>query len=41
MISKYNPDILSIEKLYFQNNSKTAIDVSQSRGVVIYEAMKN
>lgn len=41
MISKYKPKILSIEKLYFQNNTKTAMDVSQSRGVVIYEAMKN
>jgi crossover junction endodeoxyribonuclease RuvC len=32
---------LSIEKLYFTNNSKTAIDVAQARGIIIYEAMKN
>jgi crossover junction endodeoxyribonuclease RuvC len=40
-ILKNKPDILSIEKLYFQNNAKTAIDVSQARWVIIYEAMKN
>ncbi|MDF1682711.1 MAG: crossover junction endodeoxyribonuclease RuvC [Patescibacteria group bacterium] len=31
MIEKYNPDIVSIEKLFFQNNSKTAIDVAHAR----------
>ena len=40
IIIKYEPDVLSIEKLYFQTNAKTAIDVAQSRWVVIYEAMK-
>jgi crossover junction endodeoxyribonuclease RuvC len=41
IIKKYNPDIISIEKLYFQNNIKTWIDVAQARGVIMYEAMKN
>ncbi|MDQ7009926.1 MAG: crossover junction endodeoxyribonuclease RuvC [Candidatus Gracilibacteria bacterium] len=40
IIEKYKPDIISVEKLYFQNNAKTAIDVAQARGVVMYEAMK-
>jgi crossover junction endodeoxyribonuclease RuvC len=41
LISKFNPDIISIEKLFFQTNTKTAIDVAQARWVILYEAMKN
>lgn len=41
IINKYKPDIISVEKLYFQNNIKTGIDVAQARWVVMYEAMKN
>lgn len=41
IIKKYNPDILSIEKLFFQTNTKTAIDVAQARWVIIYECIKN
>lgn len=40
IIAQYRPDILSIEKLYFTKNITTGIDVSQARGVVVYEAMK-
>ena len=40
IIKKYNPDIISVEKLFFQNNVKTAIDVSHARWVVMYEAMR-
>ncbi|NVP17414.1 crossover junction endodeoxyribonuclease RuvC [Candidatus Gracilibacteria bacterium] len=40
IIEKYNPELLSIEKLFFQTNTKTAIDVAQARGVIIYEAIK-
>ena len=40
IIKKYKPDIISVEKLFFQNNAKTAIDVAQARWVIIYEAMK-
>lgn len=40
IIKKYSPDVISIEKLYFQNNIKTGIDVAQARWVVLYEAMK-
>ncbi len=41
IIQKYQPDVISIEKLYFQNNIKTWIDVAQARWVVMYEAMKH
>ncbi len=40
IISKYNPDIFSIEKLFFQTNLKTWIDVAQARWVMLYEAKK-
>ena len=35
IINTYSPDAASIEKLYFQNNHKTAIDVAQARGVTL------
>ena len=38
VIKEYKPEALGIETLFFQNNQKTAIDVAESRGVVIYEA---
>lgn len=41
IIKKYNPDILSVEKLFFQTNTKTAIDVAQARWVIIYESIKS
>jgi crossover junction endodeoxyribonuclease RuvC len=36
LIDKYNPSKAVIEKLYFENNSKTAIDVAGARGAIIY-----
>jgi len=41
LIKIYKPDILSIEKLFFQTNLKTGIDVAQARWVIVYEAIKN
>ena len=38
IIEKYKPDRLSIEKLYFNTNSTTAIDVAQARGVIVLAA---
>lgn len=35
IISKYKPEIAGVEKLYFENNAKTAMTVSQARGVVL------
>lgn len=38
IIEQYNPDALSIEKLYFNTNTTTAIDVAQARGVIVLAA---
>ncbi|HAJ97603.1 MAG TPA: crossover junction endodeoxyribonuclease RuvC [Ruminococcus sp.] len=40
VLRRYQPDCVAIEKLYFQNNQKTAIDVAQARGILILEASK-
>ena len=41
IIKKYNPDELSIEDLFFNNNAKTAFIVGQARGVILLAASKN
>lgn len=38
VVEKYNPDYISIEKLYFNTNTTTAIDVAQGRGMVVLVA---
>ena len=38
VINRCRPDVVAIEKLYFQNNQKTAIDVAQARGVILLAA---
>ncbi len=35
VIEKAKPDCIAIEKLYFQNNQKTAIMVAEARGVIL------
>ncbi len=35
LINKFKPDVLSIEELFFNTNTTTAIKVAQARGVVI------
>ena len=35
IISRYKIDAVSIEDLYFNNNSKTAIKVAEARGVIL------
>ncbi len=35
VLEQHKPDVVAIEKLYFQNNQKTAIDVAQARGVTL------
>ena len=35
IIKKYAPDIAGVEKLYFVKNMKTALEVAQSRGVIM------
>ncbi len=38
IIEKYKPDAMSIEKLFFNTNTTTAIDVAQARGVILLSA---
>lgn len=40
VIERYRPDSVSIEKLFFQNNQKTAIQVAEARGVILLAAEK-
>lgn len=40
ILNRCRPDALAIEKLYFQNNQKTAINVAQARGVTLLAAQK-
>lgn len=40
ILSRCRPDALAIEKLYFQTNQKTAINVAQARGVTLLAAQK-
>ncbi len=40
IINKYSPDVLAIEKLFWGTNQKTALLVSESRGVVLLEAAR-
>ena len=35
IIDEYQPDSISVEELFFNNNAKTAINVAQARGVII------
>lgn len=38
IIDKYKPDAMAIERLYFNTNTTTAIDVAQARGVILLAA---
>lgn len=38
LLTTCKPDALAVEKLYFKNNQKTAIDVAQARGVILLAA---
>lgn len=41
LIKTYQPDCMSIERLYFNTNTTTAIDVAQARGVILLAARKS
>lgn len=41
LMKKYSPDAMAVEKLFYNNNAKTVIDVSQARGVIMLAAQKN
>lgn len=40
LLEKFSPDCMSVEKLYFNTNTTTAIDVAQARGVILLAAAK-
>lgn len=40
IINLYKPDALSMEKLFFNTNHTTAIDVAQARGVILLSAVE-
>ena len=40
ILQQYHPDAASVEKLYFQNNKTTGIDVAQARGVTLLALQK-
>ncbi len=40
LIKKYKPEVLGVEKLFFTTNQKTAMSVSQARGVVLLTAQQ-
>ncbi len=39
LIESYRPDEIAVEKLFFNTNQKTAIDVAQARGVTLMPAI--
>ena len=41
LVNEYKPDAISIEELFFNRNTTTAIGVAQGRGAVLIIAAKN
>jgi crossover junction endodeoxyribonuclease RuvC len=40
LILKHKPEFLATEKLFFSNNTKTAMMVAEARGIILYIAKK-
>jgi len=40
LITKYKPDVIAIEKLFFFKNLKTAMPVAEARGVILLACAK-
>ena len=38
VINEWNPEALAIEKLFFNQNTSTALKVAEARGVILFEA---
>lgn len=38
LFGRYHPDSMSLEKIYYNSNAKTVIDVAQARGVITLSA---
>lgn len=39
VLTTFKPDVMAIEKLFFNTNQKTGIDVAQARGVILLSAI--
>ncbi len=40
LMDKYHPDAMALEKLFFNTNKTTAVDVAQARGVILLSAQR-
>ena len=40
LLNKYNPDVMAIERLFFATNAKTAMQVGQACGVMMFTASR-
>ena len=40
IIDEYNPDAIAVEELFFNQNTKTAINVAQARGIILVVGCK-
>ncbi len=41
LISRYRPEVMAIEKIFFAANQKTALKIAEVRGILIYLAAIN
>ena len=41
ILGDLKPDLVAIEKIFFARNAKTAMEVAQARGVLVYLTVKN
>jgi len=41
LCKEWCPDVASVETLFFEKNQKTAMNVAEARGVIVYELLKN
>jgi crossover junction endodeoxyribonuclease RuvC len=41
VVEEYKPEALAIETLFITKNQKTAMRVSEARGIIMYEALKH
>ena len=41
LITQYKPDIIAVEEIFFSKNTKTAIQVGHTRGVIILAAVNS
>ncbi len=41
IMKDYKPDVLSVEKIFFSTNQKTAMMIAEIRGMILYLAAKN